>query len=130
MHTEPGWRVQVAGTQEALATRAEMARSLMARMVGLLDRRVLEEGEALILTACRSIHTCFMRFAIDAVFVDRQWGVVAIARALPPWRMTSPVWQASAVIELPAGTAQRVQLAVGDRLVVEQVPGYKRLDKP
>ncbi len=126
MQTEAGWQIRIARTQAVLASRAAMARSLLARMVGLLDRRLLDEGEGLILTACRSIHTCFMRFAIDAVFVDRGWGVVAIHRAVPPWRMTAPVWRAQAVIELPAGTAERARLVVGDQLVVEPVKGQNR----
>jgi len=121
--TAPLWQIRVARTRESLAVRAPMARSLTDRMVGLLGHESLQEGEGLILTACRSIHTCFMRFTIDAIFVDRAWGVVAIARSLPPWRMTAPVWRASAVIELPAGTVDRARVAVGDRLVVEPVNG-------
>ena len=115
------WEIRVARTNETLAHRAQIARSLRERMVGLLGRRVLPEGEGLILLACRSIHTVCMRFAIDAVFVDRRWIVLRIAKALPPWRMSPMVWGAAAVIELPAGTVGRARLAIGDRVVLEPV---------
>lgn len=113
------WRVRVARTRQPLADRAQVARSLEARMVGLLRHASLPAGEGLVLTACRSIHTAFMRFAIDAVFVDAQGTVVGIWHALPPWRVTPLVWRAQDVIELPAGTAQRAGLAVGDQVLME-----------
>ena len=115
--------IRVERTGRVLASRAQVARSLISRVVGLLGRDSLGEGEGLILTACRSIHTWWMRFAIDAVFVDRAWAVVAIWNSLPPWRMTPFVWRAQAVIELPAGTVGRTHLAVGDRVVVEPAEG-------
>ncbi len=100
---------------EPLATRAQVARTLPTRMVGLLGRRALSDGEGLVIMACRSIHTAFMRFAIDAVFVDAAWRVVRVWEALGPWRVTPVVWGATAVIELPAGTLRR-RLGVGDQL--------------
>jgi hypothetical protein len=120
-------RVLVARTQAALAERAQVARSLGARMVGLLGHRSLPAGEGMVLTACRSIHTAFMRFAIDAVFVDGRGRVVGIWRALPPWRVTPLVWGAQDVIELPAGTAERAGLAVGDQVVLEPVEAENAL---
>jgi len=123
-------QIRVARTQAALALRAPIARSLAERIVGLLNRDHLNEGEGLVLTACRSIHTCFMRFAIDAIFVDRAWSVVAIRKSLAPWRMTPIILRAQAVVELPAGTVERARLVVGDQLVVEPVDGQNRLDKP
>jgi uncharacterized membrane protein (UPF0127 family) len=121
------WQIRVVRTNEPLATRAAMARSPVSRMVGLLGRRSLEDGEGLVLTACRSIHTAFMRFPIDAVFLDGRQAVVRVWKALPPWRMTPIVLRAQAVVELPAGTVARTQLVVGDQLVVEPVDGQKGL---
>ena len=118
-------RIVVAGTDRVLATRARVASSLVARMVGLLRDSHLEAGEGLIITTCRSIHTFGMRFAIDAVFVDADWRVVAIWHALPPWRVTSCHWAARCVVELPAGVAQHVRLNVGDRLEVTPVDRAK-----
>lgn len=121
--------IRVERTGQVVAHRAQIARSLRERLVGLLDRSVLPEGEGLILLACHSIHTVCMRFSIDAVFVDGRWRVLRICNALPPWRMSPMVWGAAAVVELPAGAAQRAQLAVGDRLVLQPVLEQNPLDK-
>ncbi len=117
------WQIRVARTHETLASRATIAGSLWARMAGLLGRRSLPQGEGLILKTCRSIHTAFMQFPIDAVFVDHAWAVVRICNTLPPWRLSPVVWGAHAVIELPAGTAGTTRLQVGDQLVLEPVQG-------
>ena len=113
-HREPCWELRVAGTNVLVANHAQMAASLMTRMIGLMGRRTLPGGTGLVLEACRAIHTCFMRFPIDAVFVNQAWSVVAIREAIPPWRMTPVVWRAQAVIELPAGTVRKAGVRVGD----------------
>lgn len=125
---EKRWSIRVGSESRLLATRARIARSLAARVVGLLGRDGLGEGEGLILPACRSIHTAFMRFTIDAVFVDRRWRVIRVWQALPPWRVTPIIWRAQAVIELPPGTAKRANVSVGDQVIVEPVDGQNRLD--
>lgn len=117
------YRVVIARTRTVLASHARMATTLVERMVGLLKHSHLEPGAALIILSCRAIHTCFMRFPIDVVFVSRAWEVVAIRSALPPWRFSPTVWRAVAVVELPAGTVERTQLAAGDHLLVEPVTG-------
>ncbi len=76
-------------------------------MIGLLGREKLEKGEGLLLLACQSVHTWGMRFAIDVVFLDKQWRAVALYRSLGPSRMTRIHWQARSVLELPAGTIQQ-----------------------
>lgn len=88
-----------------------------ARMRGLLGRRSLLPGEGLLLRPAGVVHTCFMRFAIDVVFLDRQGGVVGIAPELRPWRAAGRRG-ARAVLELPAGECERRGLQNGDRLVV------------
>jgi len=122
------WSICVDNPLRPLATRACIAQSLAARVVGLLGRDGLGEGEGLILPACRSIHTAFMRFTIDAVFVDRRWRVIRVWQALPPWRVTPIIWRAQAVIELPPGTVKRAKVSVGDQVIVEPVDGQNRLD--
>jgi len=86
-------------------------------MRGLLGRRELPRGEGLLLRPAASIHTFFMRFAIDAVFLDADGVVVAIEPELPPWRVAGRRG-ARAVVELSAGEAARRSLAPGDRLVL------------
>ena len=99
-----------------IADQAKVARGLLERVVGLLTYETLGEGEALILPRCNSIHTFGMRFAIDAIFVDRAWRVVALRQHVPPGRIILPVWGAWGVIELAQGTLARLGLQVGDPL--------------
>ena len=76
----------------------------LTRMRGLLGRSELPRGEGILLRPCGSIHTFFMRFPIDAVFVDRDGRVVGVERELKPWR-TARRRGAKAVLELAAGAA-------------------------
>ncbi|MBI3322007.1 MAG: DUF192 domain-containing protein [Candidatus Omnitrophica bacterium] len=108
--------IQVERTQRSVAVEARAACSWRSRLVGLLGRRALAEGEALFFPHCRSIHTIGMRFPIDAIFVDRAWRVVAVRAHLGPGRLLLPVWGAWGVIEAACGTVERVGLNVGDRL--------------
>jgi uncharacterized membrane protein (UPF0127 family) len=88
-----------------------------ARMRGLLGRRSLPSGQGILLRPAASIHTFFMRFAIDAVFLDEDLRVVAITPNLRPWRATGKRG-ARAVLELPAGECDRRGLSVGDHIVI------------
>jgi len=86
------------------------------RMRGLLGRAALPAGEGILLRPAGSVHTFFMRFPIDVVFLDREHVVVGIEHSLEPWR-TAGKRGAKAVVELAAGESDRRGLAVGDRLV-------------
>ena len=88
-----------------------------ARMRGLLGRRDLPSGEGLLLKPAASIHTFFMRFPIDAVFLDRDGEVLRVASEVRPWR-TAARRGARAVVELRAGECERRGLRAGDRLEV------------
>ena len=84
-------------------------------MRGLLGRSGLEEGEGLFLKPCGSVHTLFMRFPIDVVFLDRNLSVVAVRPELAPWR-TGGARGAKVTLELAAGEAARLGIAPGMRL--------------
>ena len=86
------------------------------RMRGLLGRRSLPPDEGILLRPAGSIHTAFMRFPIDAVFLDRELVVVGIASDLPPWRAAGRKG-AHAVLELAAGESGRRGVRVGEQLV-------------
>jgi uncharacterized membrane protein (UPF0127 family) len=86
-------------------------------MKGLLGRRDLPNGEGILLKPASSVHMAFMRFAIDAVFLDRDLRVVKIAADLRPWKIAGSRG-AKAVLEISAGEASRRGLTVGDRLTV------------
>jgi uncharacterized membrane protein (UPF0127 family) len=86
-------------------------------MRGLLGRSGLESGEGILLRPASSVHTFFMRFAIDVVFLNRDGEVLKVANAVPPWRTTAAKG-AKAVLELGPGEAGRRGIRVGDRLAV------------
>jgi uncharacterized membrane protein (UPF0127 family) len=88
------------------------------RMVGLLDRRSLAEDEGLLLTPCTSIHTFFMRFPIDILYLDREHVVVKAVRALRPFRFSACLRGSHSILELPAGAIEASGTQVGDRLAL------------
>lgn len=105
-------------TGQTLGDSVGEARSLWARVRGLLGRRGLRAGEGLWIEPCSSIHMFFMRFAIDAVFTDCDGRVVRVVSRLKPWRVAAGGRGARAVLELPAGTIERAPTRAGDRLRV------------
>ena len=98
-----------------LCDRCRVADRPLSRMRGLLGRRYLSAGEALLLRPAGAIHTAFMNFSIDALFLDRGGVVLHIAHDLAPWRAASRRGAAS-VLELPAGAARARGIEPGDRL--------------
>ena len=100
-----------------------VADSPPARLRGLLGRDVLPSGEGLLLRPAGSIHTAFMRFPIDVVFLDRDMRVLRVVARLPPWRAKARR-RARAVLELPAGEAERRGIVAGSALAV--VPAAAR----
>jgi uncharacterized membrane protein (UPF0127 family) len=86
-------------------------------MRGLMGRRSLPAGEGLLLKPAPSIHTAFMRFSIDVIFLDRDLQVVRLVDGLPPWRAAS-ARAARTVLELAAGEIARREIQVGDKLEV------------
>lgn len=83
-----------------------LAESMFARLRGLLGRRGLAEGEGMLLRPASSIHTGFMRFTIDAIYLDRENRVTKVVSEIRPWRFSAGRG-ARAVLELPAGEAER-----------------------
>jgi len=102
-----------------VAERASLAAKMLERMKGLLGRTSLPEGEGLVIIPCTSIHTFWMRFAIDAVFFDRTKRVVSVYKGLKPFRASSWHPMAAGVIEVPAGTAGKAGIEAGDQLSFE-----------
>jgi uncharacterized protein len=102
-----------------LALRVERAERVLDRFRGLLGRASFEEGRALAIAPCASIHTFFMKFPIDAVFLDRRGRVVRALSDLRPWRATRFHLRAVRAVELPAGTLARTGTREGDELSFE-----------
>ena len=98
-----------------LVCRARVASSFLTRFRGLMGVARLPAETGLLFPRTSSVHTHFMRFPIDVVFLDADGRVVSIRHALRPWRFASSRGSSS-VLELPAGEAARLELAEGDVL--------------
>jgi len=103
----------------SLVTAGRVANTFWSRLRGLIGSDGLGPGEGLIIRRCNSIHTHFMRFPIDVLYVSAEGEVVAIDHALPPWRFGRIHRGARFVVELPAGIARATNTQVGDRLEVD-----------
>ena len=108
---------------EVVCARCVLADRPWSRLRGLLGRRSLEPNEGLLLRPVGSIHTMFMRFRIDVVFLDRDYEIVKVVHDVRAWRFAA-ARRAKVVLELPAGAAARMRLTVGERLV--PVPQWHR----
>ena len=109
-------------TGRVLVARLRVPRSFWGRGVGLMFRRTLPPGEGMWITPCNGIHMFFMRFPIDAVFLDRRLRVVRVCAGLRPWRVVPLVLRAHSVLELPAGAVADLGLERGEPLSIEPEP--------
>ena len=82
-------------------------------------RSRLDPGRGMLIRPCNGIHMFFMRFPIDAVFLDRHDRVRRVYPGLRPWRVVPLVLGAKAVVELPAGTLEGLSLEKGEQLAIE-----------
>jgi len=106
----------------------EVAADPWHRMRGLLGRDRLPEGHGLVISPCNSVHTFFMRFAIDVVFLDGDGTVVRIYRDLKPFRFAGGGLRARMVLETASGEIEKSDTGVGDRLRMESLAEGKVKD--
>ena len=99
-----------------LINSADMALNLFSRMKGLLGTDTLAAGEALYIRPCGSVHTFFMRFALDIIFLDKNLRVVSIYRDVKPFRMRWGGAGAASVLELASGWFDYKLLSIGDEI--------------
>ncbi len=97
-----------------LADEAKMANTFFTRLVGLLNRNSLRKSEALILTPSNSIHSLFMRFTIDVIFLDKTGKIIKTLPSFKPFRLSPLYLHSNLVIELPENTLQLTQTQPGD----------------
>jgi hypothetical protein len=102
-----------------LADRLEVARSPLQRLRGLLGRDGLPKGGGMLFERCASIHTCFMRFSLDVIYMSGDLVVRKVVRRLRPWRISAcpGAW---CVVELAAGALDGVAVCAGDPLRIEE----------
>lgn len=95
-----------------------IANSFFTRFAGLMFRKELPKTTALLLTSCNSVHMCFMRFAIDVIYVDQEYQIIKVVKNLKPWIGLSMCSKAWATLEMTAGEAVHCGLTVGKKLIV------------
>ena len=103
-----------------LADKAIFAETLWKRLVGLLGREGLGDGEALVIMPCSAIHTFFMRFPIDVIFLDRASRVRKVICGMQPFRLSRLVFGAREAVELPLGVVSTTHTEVDD--IIEICP--------
>jgi uncharacterized membrane protein (UPF0127 family) len=103
-----------------LAEAAELADTSAKRRTGLLKHERLAPGEGLWIVPCESVHTFFMKFPIDLVYLDKRRKVRKVRHAVPAWRLSACL-AAHSVLELPAGTVAKTGTVVGDILAMEKL---------
>jgi uncharacterized membrane protein (UPF0127 family) len=111
-------RVENVTRGAVLAHNAQVADNIVTRFLGLQGRARLDEGHGMVIRPCSGIHTMFMRFPIDVLYVNKEDRVVHVEAAIPPWRVGRVMRVSHYVVELPAGTAARTGTQVGDQIAL------------
>lgn len=109
---------QVEGADTVLTV--HLATNFWQRFRGLMLHRPLPPATALLIAPCNSIHMCFMRFAIDAVYLDKQGKILKITRHLRPWLGLSACWRAHSVLEMTAGQVDTLGFRVGQKFTIQE----------
>lgn len=106
------------GTQSTLANNIWLANNPLTRLKGLLGKSSLQPNEGLWITPCNGVHSCFMQFVFDAVFVDKNGEVLHIIRHMTPWKFSPMIKGAKSVLELPDDWAAQHHVDIGDTLIL------------
>jgi uncharacterized protein len=109
-------RVENVTRSTVIAERCRVAEGVRQRIFGLHLWPELRDGEGLLLPGANSIDTTFMRYVMDAVFIDGDRRVTKVAHGMKPWRIVPLARGAKDCIELPGGAAAKAQTHVGDEL--------------
>jgi uncharacterized membrane protein (UPF0127 family) len=108
-------RVKNVTRDTILAENTVLANTSETRRKGLLKHESLPKGEGLWIAPCEAVHSFWMKFAIDVLYLNKKKKVVKVRHNLVPWRLSACL-RAHSVLELPAGMAQETQTQVGDQL--------------
>ena len=103
-----------------IADSVALARSFHTRFAGLMLKKRLPNGGGLLLSPCSSVHMCFMRMALDIVYLSRDYKVLHVERNLKPWRLGAMVKGCRHVLELKAGTAEKYNIAPGGTIAIRR----------
>src|SRR5665648_397063 len=111
-------KVQIKYNQKILSSNIKIANDIASRVIGLMFRQKPQNSDGLLLEPCNSIHTFFMRYSLDVVFLSKRNEVVKVIRGLKPWRATLIYFKAKKTLELPAGELP-LDIKEGDILEVQ-----------
>ena len=106
--------------QQTLASVLMVADSLLQSLIGLMGRPSLQTGHGLWIVPCQSVHTFWMRFTIDVVFLDKHRRVIHLIEGLRPFRISKHLSRAGSVIELPANAIRKSGTRIGDEIRIAQ----------
>lgn len=95
-----------------------IADTLFKRMKGLLGKKEFGKGQAIVLEPCNSIHTFFMRFPIDVLFLDKENKILKAVPSLEPFKLTRVYFSAARTVELSCGTIKSFSIKEGDSLLI------------
>ena len=109
----------IEGRQEIVAKKVKLANTVFTRLIGLMGKKYLAPDEALVIEPCAQVHTMFMRFSIDLLFLDQDNYILKTVEGLPPYRVSPKVAGARKVVELASGTISQKHIAVGEQCVIE-----------
>ncbi len=98
----------------------KVASNSLTRLRGLLGKMALLPGEGLLIIPCNMIHTYFMKFSIDCVFLAENGKVLHLIEALPPWKVSKRISSAYQVLELPSGTIRSNSISIGNYIMFKE----------
>ena len=116
---EMGKRAFNVTRQQTVAADVQVADNYWKRLVGLMGKPGLPADAGLWIVPCNDIHSFFMRFEFDVIFVDKQNTVVHLVERMKPWRVSKFVKGGRAVLELPAGTIAASGTQLGDLIELQ-----------
>jgi uncharacterized membrane protein (UPF0127 family) len=114
-------RAELVMGERILISELIVAEKMLSRMVGLLGRRGLQEGSAMLINPCGSIHTVGMRFSLDLIFIDKRQRVVRIICGVRPNRFVLGGRGAKSVVEIESGWFDMSQIGVGDEVNIRRI---------
>ena len=110
--------IEVKQTKYRICSNLKVANTIFSRLLGLMFKKSMLGFDGLLIDPCNSIHTFFMRFSIDVIFLDSDNRIVKIIHSMKPWKMTWIYFKAKKVLELKAGTLND-NVSIGDELEIK-----------
>jgi hypothetical protein len=98
--------------------RVKTAKTLWGKTIGVIGWKDFDNNNGLLLTDTNSIHTFFVRFSLDLVFLDENMVIIKLTKDLKPFRISQIVWRAKHVLEMPTGSIEKYELAEKDKVVL------------